>query len=153
MRNDHVKGTRKGMIKLSPNHISNVQERMTEEKENINHFENQELHAPQKRHPMPLPMDLFSLMKFSKPDEPKVLASKGKHVECQGSICQKITQDLNTTMTDEPKEAKSKTLIEKATKWITGIRFNIYHLVFHLIRELEKSLYRREQEKKNQISE
>ena len=67
MRNDHVKGARKGIMKLSPNHVSNVQERMTEEKENINHFENQELRAPQKRHPMP--------------DEPKVLASKGKHVE------------------------------------------------------------------------
>ena len=121
---------------------------MTEEKENINPFEDQHFHVPQKRHPMPLPMELYNLIENSKPNELKVLASKGKHAICQGSICQKMIQDFNTTKSFESKETNSKTQKEKAVAWIAGIRFNIYHLVLNLIREWEKSLYRREQEKK-----
>ena len=145
------------MMKSSPTiNISKVQEKMREEKENINHFEDQELHAPQKRHPMPLPLDLYNQLENSEPNKPKLFTLKGKHVECQGTICETVMQNLNTTSNArniEAEEINSKTLKEKVEEWIAGIRFNVYHLVFHLIRELEKSLYRREQEKKNQISE
>ena len=141
------------MMKLSPIHISNLHGMMTEEKEDTENSEVKGLHAPQKRHPMPLPMDLYNQLENSKPNEPKVLESKVKHVECQGDICQNMMPKSNSTKTFEPEETNSKTLIDKATAWLAGIRFNVYHLVFHLIRELEKSLYRREQEKKMQLSE
>ena len=73
MKNDHVKRIRKEMMKSSPTiNISKVQEKMREEKENINHFEDQELHAPQKRHPMPLPLDLYNQLENSEPNKPKL---------------------------------------------------------------------------------
>ena len=153
MRNDHIKRMRKGMMKLFPIPFSNQHGMMTEEKENTKHFKDKGLHSPQKRHPMPLPMDLYNQLENSEPNEPKVLESKDKHTECQGDICQNMMPKSNTTKTFEPEETNSKTLIDKATAWLAGIRFNVYHLVFHLIRELEKSLYRREQEKKMQLSE
>ena len=140
-------------MKSSPIQISNLRERMTEEKENTNPFEDQAILAPQKRHPMPLPMNWYNQLENSEPNEPNVLESKGKHEECQGRICRKMMPKSNTTKTFEQEETKSKSLIARATAWISGIRFNIYHLVFHLVRELEKSLYKRGQEKKMKISE
>ena len=128
--------------------IPNLQENKKEERAGIDHFVDPDIYITKKWHSMPLTMEMYKQSTIKVPEQVKSITSKDQQAKCHGKLCQKVMKISHKATTIQPEETNSNKIKENAISWLTGIRFNIYHLVFHLIRELEQSLYRRQREKK-----
>ena len=95
----------------------------------------------------PFPLHMFNKLENGVPETPQKSELTSQKDNCQGGLCNEpITNTIQLKKNDS--EKSPETISERALSLLAGIRFNLYHLVYYLIKELEDQLTRSEKEKK-----
>ena len=137
------------MKELVRDHSQNipVQTSMAEKMGANNNIKIHGLYRKKKLYPIPFPTHMFNNLENVVPETPKKTELTSQKLKCQGGLCNEpITNTIQLKKNNS--EKSPETISEKALSLLAGIRFNLYHLVYYLIKELEFQLSRREREKK-----
>ena len=129
----------------------------TNTKENIQYINNvdtTQLRLQKRLYPLknlksylPFRMGYYRDLENNLPHESKKSGLENKLSKCQGAFCygdMKTASKLKTNESESNQETQKSRLLE----WLSGVRFNIYHLVFYLIRELEENLYKQQRQQR-----
>jgi len=124
-----------------------VQTNMAKEMGAINNIEGLGLYKKTKRYPFPFPAHLFYNLQNEVPETLKKSELSTKKSNRQGGLCHESSKST-IQLKKNNSEKSPETISERALSLLAGIRFNLYHLVYYLIKELEDQLSRRQREKK-----
>ena len=137
------------MKELARDHTQSIPDQISMEEETgaIDNTEDVGISKKKRLYPILFPAIMSNQLENEVPETTKTSELTSQISKCQGSLCNKPKPN-SIQLKKNDSEKSSETISERALSWLAGIRFNLYHLIYYLIKELEVQLSRRERQKK-----